>query len=279
MGMAILVAVIVAYTLEQQMNKKTQERHEKNLVEIKNKTLEALFGIYLEPQLFSQFLFAVLTRRVKHKNCVIAYHFERSETEDAAAPQELRRVKLTVAIRYELHNIAHRDVTERFWHFFEVSLPKTTFPPAYTRFRLSGYKKVHGCDGPIDWDNAAIEQKLKSGRKRDREDREEYRRELPSFEVEISPDKPVTVEIEYVTEKQYCDSDIWLSSVPGDGLKVMVFVSEKLLPMRFWANTAHWQQAGHPNSRRTNQQNYFEWEMNSVFLQGQGFILNWFPKG
>jgi hypothetical protein len=260
LGIAVIVACVLAGTLEYVLQVQAHRQHQTQLRRIKKDTLRALFHKHVEPELYDELVRNILWYTVRRKDFRVLYQFEPHRMAISQEGEGL--VKLTVTVSYKVYNPSRQELRHHVYHYFNKLLPGAD--QEYTSLKISGCTTQDGEENPV-WTGQALRTSVRS---------EAVRTQVETW-VFIGPRRTAQVEFTYMVVKRATDVDVWLSREPADGFRVTAVIDSSLGALRCWPESVHWLKAIEVINVRQGGPRVYEWWVNGVVLPNQGIMVYW----
>jgi hypothetical protein len=265
-GVGTIVACILARTLESVLHEQSEHQHRRHIRQIRTQTLKALFGIHVEPEFYDELAGLIFRFKLRRRDFTVVYQFEPTDgMPDRIEPEN--KVKLTVTVSYKLSNISRRNLPYLLTHWFEMLLPDENELQDFQRLAIE-VCDAKGGEDQVVWQGEALQRQLTT----------EGVRRIVSTRLSIPAGQTARVEFTYTIIKRAADTDIWLSTVPADGLRIIVVVDGKLQCIQFWTDPIHWDQPSLVRHVPEGRLRTYEWRINNIILPNQGILLFWRPN-
>jgi hypothetical protein len=256
LGIGLLVACVIAVTIEKYLRTKSEIRHSEHIRQIKKETLKALFNIHMERPLYKALIRAISKWEIRREDFTVMYQFEPDTNNDDY-------LKIGVTVSYKLRNVSEKPMRHTVRHRIEDCLglmDKT----AWRAF------KIKGCETEGKLQDLA----LKGAALEDRVERDGIRLRV-TFEIKLSPNQIADIEFQYVATKRRTDNDFWLSNIPANGIHFIAMLDRDIPNLQFNVDSFHWEPPILVRSSTHQDSQYHEWKLDHVILPRQGYILFW----
>lgn len=209
---------------------------------------------------------SVRYNKLRRSDFTILYQFEpiAGHTEPVGSDE---KIKVTVTVSYKLSNIGSHQFGHTLSHTFERLLAGQGEEQDYRRFAISGCLIEDGKQHVV-WEGSELQQRLKT----------DGVRRTVSTRVVLPCKQTASVEFTYVILKRAADMDIWLSTVPADGIRIIAAVDGKLNSLQFSPDGIHVSAPVLIRHVPDGGLRTYEWRIDNIVLPFQGMILFWYPN-
>ena len=264
-GIALLVFAFVSITVErfaraqivrefETLIEKSTLKHEADVGEIKLNVFQHLFGRVIGEDVVKHLMETVFAQNWFRRNLRIEYNFR-------PCSGDAEHLILKADVSYVLHNLFNQPKEYEFLQYYENFI-EHRHSGNLIFFEIRDDKKpiVRLTKTDLNKNNPPVF-------------REGIRHGLQLVQT-VSCDRPLKVQFVYETIRRRCDCEIFVTSIPADGIEVRV--NDPSDSTDFYPDSAHTLEpvpdSIPPDGTPTH------WHIQCPLLPGQGFVLYWKPR-
>jgi hypothetical protein len=253
-GIALVVAGVLAATVDIYMRFRSELEHARQQAEISESIFRHLFGFGLNQSIVDELTETIFASKLRRDELALDYEFW-DAGEDAVG------IRLTV--NYVVVNSSKGKARYLVAHYFENTV-SITGPDGFTSLR------VDGAGHALHFEQPELAQLTK---------RAGIRRVLVGPEIDVPANQSVRVRYCYETVRRMSDSEVWITTLPASDLRLTVaLLDEKVATLSFVPDASHRNEPELVSDAPETRSRLLHWRITNGLLPYQGVVLYWCPS-